>query len=165
MDFTNQIITTTSKCFQSDRNTLLKTALLLFSIFCTATLLAQVTPTPDPEITSIINNTEVINSGTTFWEIIIGLIVVSTASCVAYLCYLAIQVWPGHWKSFAFAPLAVLGAWLALIVISKIVDATSHSLWAFEIFSWAMMALIYLVILMTAKRTFDKKAQNNADSG
>jgi hypothetical protein len=69
--------------------------------------------------------------------------------------------WSSHWKAMALAPLIVLGVWLGVIIISKFTDADSHELWPFEIFAWAMATTIYLVVLMTAKRTFDKAASQN----
>ena len=35
-------------------------------------------------------------------------------------------------------------------------DPGSHRLWPFELFAWAMANMIYMVIVMTAKRKLDK---------
>ena len=61
----------------------------------------------------------------------------------------------------ALAPLLVLGVWFAVILVAKISDPTSHEIWPFEVFAWAMFTTIYLVVLMTAKRTFDKAENQN----
>ena len=93
------------------------------------------------------------------WSLFIPIMVIAVCGSVVYLCYQAMLAWNGYWKSMALAPLLILGVWLAVIVLAKFADATSHELWPFEVFSWAMITTIYMVVLMTAKRTFDKAAE------
>ncbi|MBL4820359.1 MAG: hypothetical protein JKY98_05125 [Gammaproteobacteria bacterium] len=78
---------------------------------------------------------------------------------VAYLCYQAMREWQGSWRVLAQAPLVLLALWAVIISASKWVDPSSHSLWAFEVFAWAMITTIYLVTVMVAKRTFEKAEQ------
>jgi len=90
------------------------------------------------------------------WNLIIPIMVLVVCGSVIFLCYQAILAWSGYWKTMALAPLLVLVVWSVVILIAKISDPTSHEIWPFEVFSWAMFTTIYLVVLMTAKRTFDK---------
>ena len=101
------------------------------------------------------NSEENVSSG---WDLLIPIMVLAVCASVVYLCYQAIRVWNGYWRSMALAPLVILGLWLAVIVLAKFVDPKTHELWPFEVFAWSMGTTIYLVVLMTAKRTFDKAA-------
>lgn len=95
------------------------------------------------------------------WTIFIAIMVLGVTGSVVYLCCLAIQAWDGYWKQLAIAPLLALGVWVVLILVSKFLEPGTHRLWPFEIFAWSMMTTIYLVVLMTAKRTFDKADQQS----
>jgi len=100
-----------------------------------------------------------------FWEVIIGLFVCSVAASVAYLCYFAVRLWTGYWKALALAPLILLGLWLAFLLAVITTSLAPRPLWPVEILSWAMLTTVYLVVLFTARRTFDKAAVNDANSG
>ena len=95
------------------------------------------------------------------WGLFIAIMVIAVCGSVVYLCYHAMQAWNDHWRWMALTPLVILWAWVILIAVSKLLDPASHALWAFELFAWAMITTIYLVILMTAKRTFEKAEGND----
>jgi len=91
-----------------------------------------------------------------FWNLLVAILVCSVAGSVAYLCYFAVRLWAGNWRSLAIAPLLVLAIWLISIMLSLFTGLAPRSLWAFELLLWAMATTVYLVILFTAKRTFEK---------
>ena len=92
----------------------------------------------------------------TTWSIVIALLVCSVAASVAYLCYFAVRLWKGYWKSLALAPLGLLGLWLTLILVGMLTGLAPRALWTVEILAWAMGTAVYLVILFTARRAFEK---------
>ena len=89
-----------------------------------------------------------------FWNFVIALIVLATLRASAALPVSAWRQWPGRWRYFAMFPLVALILQLAVIVIGRLDDLGSHRLWPFELFAWAMANMIYMVIVMTAKRKF-----------
>ncbi len=92
-----------------------------------------------------------------FWELIIALFVTAIAASVAYLCYGAIRLWLGYWRLLAIAPLAILAFWLLITTAGM----SNNALWTFELLAWAMATTVYLVVLFTARRTFEKAASEN----
>jgi hypothetical protein len=62
----------------------------------------------------------------------------------------------------AAAPLVVLLLWLAVIIVSRVLTTDSHALWPLEIFTWAMLNMIYMVSIMTIKRMFAKADEDNS---
>jgi len=38
---------------------------------------------------------------------------------------------------------------------------SNNALWTFELLAWAMATTVYLVVLFTARRTFEKAASEN----
>ena len=101
------------------------------------------------------------------WNLLIALIVLLVTAASAALTLAAIKQWSRGWRIGATIPLLVLLAWLIVIAVSRLLSEESHQLWPFEIFAWAMLNMIYMVALMTAKRIFEKadeKADENADS-
>ena len=91
-----------------------------------------------------------------FWNFVIAVIVLATLIASAALPVAALRQWPGRWRYFAMFPLAALLLWLVVIVTGRADDAGSHRLWPFELFAWAMANMIYMVIVMTAKRKIDQ---------
>ena len=91
-----------------------------------------------------------------FWNFIIAVIVLATLIASAALPVAALRQWTGRWRYFAMFPLAALILQLAVIVTGRLDDLGSHRLWPFELFAWAMANMIYMVIIMTAKRKIDK---------
>ena len=91
-----------------------------------------------------------------FWNFVIAVIVLATLIASAALPVAALRQWPGKWRYFAMLPLAGLMLLLAVIVTGRLDDPGSHRLWPFELFAWAMANMIYMVIVMTAKRKLDK---------
>ena len=90
------------------------------------------------------------------WQLIIGVFVSVVAGSVAYLCYGSVRLWSGYWKALALMPLMILALLLAFYVLIFAILSGSRPLWPFEVLSWAMGTTIYLVVLFTAKRTFEK---------
>ncbi|MCP5346164.1 MAG: hypothetical protein R3F41_00730 [Gammaproteobacteria bacterium] len=95
-------------------------------------------------------------AGAGFWGVVIGVFVSLVAFSVAYLCYFAVRLWAGYWRALALAPLAVLGIWLALLLLGILTGMAPRALWTVEILFWAMATTIYLVTLFTARRAFEK---------
>lgn len=90
------------------------------------------------------------------WNLLIALVVLVFTVASAALPIAALRQWTGLWRYVAALPLLFLLLWAALIVVSKLLLPGSHSLWSFEIFAWAMLNMIYMVVAMTAKRQFQK---------
>ncbi len=90
------------------------------------------------------------------WNLFLTIIVIAVPASIAWLSWAASRHWKDYWRLLAAIPLLVLLLWSAFIVLEKLVDPGSHRLWPFEIFIWGMATVVYLVVLMTAKKTFDK---------
>ena len=103
----------------------------------------------------------VITGDSLIWDLLIAIIVLLTTLASAALPVAAIRQWPKKWRYSALFPLIILALWLGLIGVSKAADSRSHMLWLFEIFSWAMLNMIYMVSLMTIKRIFEKADEKN----
>lgn len=93
------------------------------------------------------------------WNLAIAGIVLVFSLASAVLPLAAMKQWQGSWRIGALLPLLGLGLWAGIIVLSRLADPQSHRLWPFEIFAWAMLNMIYMVALMTAKRVFEKADQ------
>lgn len=98
-----------------------------------------------------------------WWNLIIALVVLVFSLASAALPLAACRQWHGPWRLAAAAPLLGLLFWLLLIVTGRLTDPPSHRLWPIEIFAWAMLNVIYMVAIMTTKRTF-QKADEKADN-
>lgn len=96
------------------------------------------------------------------WNLLINLLVLAIAGGSAMLPVSALRQWTGQWRLCAALPLIILLIWVGIIVISKQISAEAHQLWPMEIFAWAMVTMIYMVTLMTAKRAFEKKDLENS---
>ncbi len=99
-----------------------------------------------------------------FWNLIIALIVMLVTVASAALPVAALKQWQSSWFFAAAAPLVILALWCGVIFLSRIDNPNSHRLWPFEIFSWAMLNMIYMVALMTYKRKIDKARENPPNS-
>ncbi len=97
------------------------------------------------------------------WNLVIAATVLVFSLASAVLPVAAIRQWQGAWRISAILPLLALLAWIALIAISKSIDADSHRLWPFEIFAWSMLNMIYMVSAMTIKRIFEKADQEKLE--
>lgn len=93
-----------------------------------------------------------------FWNLVIAVIVLAVTLASAALPLAACRQWQESWRLTALAPLLVLALWVGIIVLSRLSDPNSHRLWPFELFSWAMLNMIYMVAVMTYKRQIDKAA-------
>ena len=91
------------------------------------------------------------------WDLIIWLVVFTATTGSAVLNIAAIGNWDRNWGLVSGLPLLGLLLWGTLILVAKQLDASTHELWALEIFAWAMINLIYMVTAMTAKRMFAKR--------
>lgn len=98
------------------------------------------------------------------WNIVLVLIVLATTLGSAVLPLSALRHWIGGWRIAAVCPLFLLLAWIALIIISKLGNQESHTLWQFEIFAWAMLNMIYMVSLITIKRVLEKEDEKKSIS-
>jgi hypothetical protein len=96
------------------------------------------------------------------WNMIIAVIVITISSASAALPIAASKQWTGNWRVSAIMPLAVLLLWIAIIVFGRLQSSDSHQLWPFEIFTWAMLNMIYMVAVMTVKRVLDKADQEKS---
>lgn len=99
-----------------------------------------------------------------FWNLVIALIVMLVTLASAALPVAALRQWQRSWFIAAAAPLVILALWCGVIFLSRIDNPNSHRLWPFEIFSWAMLNMIYMVALMTYKRKIDKAREESLDS-
>ena len=91
------------------------------------------------------------------WDLIIWLVVFTATAGSAVLNIAAIRNWDRNWGLVSGLPLLGLLLWGTLILVAKQLDASTHELWALEIFAWAMINLIYMVTAMMAKRMFAKR--------
>lgn len=97
-----------------------------------------------------------------WWNLLIAAIVLVFSLASALLPLAALKQWQSHWRLGAALPLLGLGLWVVIIVAGRALDPQSHRLWPFEIFAWAMLNMIYMVALMTARRVFQKADQENS---
>lgn len=104
--------------------------------------------------------TNVASSG--FWDYVLLLVVMAAVAGSAALPISAYRHWTGYWKLVAAIPLLFLAGWSSWILVAWIVQPTSHPYWLLEIFAWAMLAMLYMATMMTAKRQFEKA--DNPDS-
>ena len=128
-----------------------KITILLFLLLCTPQLLAQPDIALGPEA----------NDSPWIWNLVIALIVLIFTVASAALPLAAMKQWKGKWSIAAAFPLAVLGAWVTIIVLAKLQSFDSHRLWPFEIFAWSMINMVYMVSIMTIKRILDKDSLSN----
>ena len=96
------------------------------------------------------------------WNLIIAVIVIAISAASAALPIAASKQWTGNWRISAITPLALLLLWIAIIVFGRLQSSDSHQLWPFEIFTWAMLNMIYMVAVMTVKRVLDKADQEKS---
>lgn len=105
-----------------------------------------------------------VEQNATRWNFVIALIVLAALLASAALPLAALRQWSGGWRIAALLPLLLLALWISVITLSRMADSNSHRLWPFEIFSWAMLNMIYMVAVMTYKRKIDKALQDAPDS-
>jgi hypothetical protein len=94
-----------------------------------------------------------------WWNLLIAAIVLLFSLASAALPLAALKQWRRHWRLAAAMSLLGLALWIVLIITGRNLDPASHRLWPLEIFAWAMINMIYMVALMTAKRIFEKADQ------
>lgn len=97
------------------------------------------------------------------WNSILTLVVIAVTAGSTALPISAYRYWTGYWKLVAAIPLLALVAWSSWIVIARLLQPTTHQYWLLEIFAWAMLAMLYMATMMTAKRQFEK-AENSGSS-
>lgn len=98
------------------------------------------------------------------WNLVIALIVLAATAASAALPLAALKQWRGSWRIAAAIPLLILLVWAGFIALSRLGDGQGHRLWPLEIFAWAMLNMIYMVAIMTAKRVFIKADEEKAAS-
>ena len=108
---------------------------------------------------AILETTDAANSSEWVWNLVIAILVIAVSAGSAALPLAASRQWTGKWRISAIAPIAVLILWVGIIVFGRLQSADSHRLWPFEIFTWAMLNMIYMVAVMTIKRVLDKADQ------
>jgi hypothetical protein len=91
------------------------------------------------------------------WNVLIALLVLAATAGSAALNIAAIRQWNKNWGVVSAVSLVSLLLWCMLILVAKQLDPGSHELWQLEIFAWAMLNMIYMVTVMTAKRMFAKQ--------
>jgi high-affinity Fe2+/Pb2+ permease len=74
----------------------------------------------------------------------------------AVLPWSALRHWQNRWRYAALAPLVVLALMLLNVAVARVMDPQSHTLWLFEVFAWAMLNMVYMVSVFTAKRMLEK---------
>jgi hypothetical protein len=111
---------------------------------------------------AILETADTTNSSEWVWNLVIAVLVISVSAGSAALPLAASRQWAGKWRFSALAPIAVLILWVAIIVLGRLQSADSHQLWPFEIFTWAMLNMIYMVAVMTIKRVLDKADQEKS---
>ncbi|NQV69123.1 MAG: hypothetical protein HQ498_03755 [Pseudohongiella sp.] len=133
--------------------TLLGLSVLLLALFGPEPVLAATTNLPGEE-----------TDFAWVWNLLIAVIVLAVAAASAVLPISALRAWTGQWRLVAALPLLVLLIWVGMIIIAKLISVDSHQLWSLEVFAWAMLTLIYMVTVMSAKRIFEKKDLENSQS-
>lgn len=99
-----------------------------------------------------------------FWNLVIAIFVIAVSIASAALPVAATKQWLGSWRLAAGAPLLVLLLWIVVIVVARIDNPNAHRFWPFEIFAWAMLNMIYMVGIMTAKRILDKADKESSST-
>jgi len=90
------------------------------------------------------------------WSLLVDFFMLAVCVASAALSIAAQKQWKSYWRWSALFPLLILGIWVAIIIMSRLLDENTHRLWQLEIFAWAMFNLIYMQALMLAKRKLDK---------
>ena len=86
----------------------------------------------------------------------ITVLVLLVMSASAYLPLAAYRHWSGPWRMAALAPLLMLLLWVVLILAGRAADPSAHTLWQLEMFGWAMLTMVYMVVAFTIKSILDK---------
>lgn len=84
------------------------------------------------------------------------LIVLAVTASSAMLPISAYRHWQGYWKLVAALPLLILAGWSAWIIVARLIEPAARPYWMLEFFAWAMLALLYMATMLTAKRKFEK---------
>ena len=127
--------------------------LLTLYLVCSRSLVVAATELPTQAVAS--------NGDGSTWNLLIALFVLLATAASAALPVAALRQWQGYWRLSAGLSLAVLGAWLGLIFISRLFSEDARRLWVLEIFAWSMLNMIYMVALMTIKRASEKADKKN----
>lgn len=138
-----------------------KPCLQLSDAFCAAMLLTALLYSDFGLAAEVAATSEPVGLGW-IWDLLIAIIILAVAAGSAVVPFSALKQWTGQWRLGAALPLLMLLVWVGVIVVSKLVSAESHQLWPLEIFAWAMITMIYMVSLMTAKRMIEKKERENS---
>jgi len=89
-------------------------------------------------------------------NLVMILIVAAATVGSAALPVSAFKVWTGYWKLVAAMPFLFLAGWCAWVVIARLLNPGAHPYWLLELFAWAMLTLLYMATVFTARRQFEK---------
>ena len=95
------------------------------------------------------------------WSLLVNFFILAVGVASAALSIAAQKQWKSYWRWSALFPLLILGIWVTVIILSRLFDENTHRLWPLEIFAWAMFNLIYMQVLMLAKRKLEKAKADN----
>ena len=95
------------------------------------------------------------------WNLLVVVIILAVSAASAALTIAALKQWHGHWRWAAVFPFLILAFWILIIIGSRLFNDDAHRLWPLEIFAWAMLNLIYMQILMIAKKNLGKVIEQN----
>ena len=98
------------------------------------------------------------------WNLVIAIMVLVFALASAVLNLAAWRQWQGRWRTAALFPMALLLAWVALLVVDQMDGQSAHPLWALELFAWAMINMVYMVAVMTVKRILERADREESGS-
>lgn len=104
------------------------------------------------------------NGDNPVWNLVMLVVVLLATAASAVLPLSALKHWQGYWKWVAAAPLVLLTVWVGWIALAKMLVPGSRALWLLEIFAWAMLTLLYMATVFTAKRQFEKADSEKADN-
>ena len=68
-----------------------------------------------------------------------------------------IRRWRGLWRAIACLPILALMIWTGVIIISIMLDPSSHNLWPLELVLWSFAALVTLGVITIVKYFFVKE--------
>ena len=95
------------------------------------------------------------------WNLLVVFIILAVSAASATLTIAALKQWHGLWRWGAVFPFLILAFWILIIVGSRFFNDDAHRLWPLEIFAWAMLNLIYMQVLMIAKKNLEKVKEQN----
>ena len=90
-------------------------------------------------------------------DIIFSLVIVVLFFSFTGLAITCMRHWQGVWRWAASIPVAALIVVILNILISTLLDRTSHNLWPLEIVAWSAGGLVYLGIIFLTRKIIAHK--------